>query len=126
MELYAILDENEIDGQGKDVIVLDTATVVLDHPTQNVPAGNYDFSYSYQVTTDTGNKDFYMSLEGSVVLADMDVHLAKNNAGAYRDAYFFNLSWEGGPFDLQMVMRKKDTSFDLSCDFAEFSMKRRS
>ncbi len=126
MELYDILDANEIDGQDKDNEVFEIDTAVLTHPAQELPAGNYDFAYSYQVTSDTGNKDFDMSLFGSVVLVPMTVHLTKSGAGAYRDTYFFNLSWVGGPFDLQMVMKKKDTSFNLMCDFAEFSVKRRS
>ena len=126
MELYDILDSNEIDGQGKDTTVLETDTVVLDHPAQDLPAGNYDFTYSYQVTSDTGNKNFDMSLIGSVAVVPMVIHLAKAGAGAYRDAYFFNLSWDGGLFDLQMVMKKENTSFNLMCDFAEFSAKRRS
>ena len=125
-ELYAILDENEIDGQNKDQEVFDIDTAVLTHLPQELPAGNYDFAYSYQVTTDTGNKDFFMSMLGSITLTEMDVHIAKSGAGAFRDTYFFNLSWEGGPFDIQMIMRKKDTSFNLICDFAEFSLSRRS
>jgi len=125
-ELYTILDDNEIDGQDKDNEVYEIDTAVLTHTDQELPAGNYDFAYSYQVTSDTGNKDFDMSLLGSVVLVPMTVHLAKSGAGAYRDTYFFNLSWDGGLFNLQMVMKKADTSFSLMCDFAEFSVKRRS
>ncbi len=120
------MDENEVDGQEKDTTVLNTDTIVLNHLAQEVPAGNYTFAYSYQVTSDTGNKDFTVGLTGSVAIDPMGVHLARTDAGAFRDAYFFNLSWEGGPFNLDMVMAKKDNTFDLVCDFAEFTLTRRS
>ena len=125
-EFYDVLNENEIDGQDSGVTVLETDTIVMSHPPQELPSGNYDFSYSYQVTSDSGNKDLYMSTVGSVALPEMDVRLAKDTGGAYREFYSFNVDWIGGLFNVDMIMRKKDNTFILTCDRAEFSMKRRS
>jgi hypothetical protein len=129
-ELYTVLDQNEIDGQGKDVQVTAIEgdadwTKVMIHAPQEVPAGNYDFVYSFQTLSDTTAKDFLTRLVGSVALPEIDFHIDKLS-GYSQHMYGFNLSWDGGPFSTTIEMARKGTGFELMCEFAEFSLKRRS
>ena len=130
MEFYAVLDANEIDGQGKDTdIVAEEADVawtkVLIHPAQEVPAGNYDFVMSLQASVSSTNNSVVYRVVGSVVMAEVELHIDRERP-TIRESYFFNLSWEGGPFAVDIEMARDGTSFTASCDFAEFSLRRRS
>jgi len=129
-DLYEILDLNEIDGQGKDTVIDavddDTEwTKVMIHPSQNVPAGNYDFAMSYQISYSVTGKSVNVRVAGSVTLAPIEEKIDKEYL-VTRGVYFFNLSWDGGPFNVDMEMARKGTGFTAMCDFAEFSLKRRS
>ena len=130
MEFYNILDENEIDGQGKDTTITAeesdvTWTKVMVHPAQEVPAGNYDLSFSYQATFSATNNSILWRVIGSVALGEEELHIDRARP-LLRGSYNFNLSWEGGPFNLDIEMARDGTSFTAVCDFAEFSLKRRS
>ena len=130
MEFYDVLDANEIDGQGKDTTIDaeegDVAwTKVMVHPAQEVPAGNYDLSFSYQATFSATNNSILWRAVGSVILDEEELHIDRARP-LLRGSYNFNLSWEGGPFNLDIEMARDGTSFTAVCDFAEFSLKRRS
>ena len=130
MKFYDVLDSNEIDGQGKDTNVSaeegdTTWTKVMVHPAQDVPAGNYDLSFSYQVTFSATNNSVLWRTVGSVLLDEEELHVDRARP-LLRGSYNFNLSWEGGPFELDIEMARDGTSFTAMCDFAEFSLKRRS
>ncbi len=130
MEFYNVLDNNEIDGQGKDVEILAEEantewTKVMIHPAQEVPEGNYDLSFSYQITFDSTNNSVLWRVVGSVIMAEEELHVDRERP-LLRGSYNFNLSWNGGPFNLDIEMARSGTSFAAMCDFAEFSLKRRS
>ena len=130
MELYDILDQNEIDGQNKTISIdaLDEDadwTPVLIHDPQELPAGNYDFMISFQVTVSETGKSIEYRTIGSVNLGEEEVHV-ENVQPIKRHMYWFNLSWDGGPFSLQIEMSRKNSSFTAICDFVEFSVTRRS
>ena len=130
MELYDILDMNEIDGQAKDtdITALDEDTdwtVVLHHDPQELPAGDYDFALSFQCTLSDTNNSIEYRCAGSVILDPEELHVDRTQPIA-RHTYWFNLSWDGGPFTLDIEMSRKNNSFTAVCDFAEFSVKRRS
>ena len=128
-ELYTILDANEADGQAKNIQVtaLDEDpdwTVVLRQDLQDVPEGNYNFVYSFQTLSTATGKDFDVRLTGSVILPAIDFHVDKLS-GYSQHMYGFNLSWDGGPFELNIEMARKNDTFELMCEFAEFSITRR-
>ncbi len=130
MEFYAVLDANEIDGQGKDVDIVAeegeaTWTKVLVHPAQEVPAGNYDFVMSLQATVSSTNNSVVYRVVGSVVMEEVELHIDRERP-TIREAYFFNMSWDGGLFNVDIEMARDGTSFAANCDFAEFSLRRRS
>jgi hypothetical protein len=129
-ELYDILDANEIDGQAKDIQVVAIShdaewTKVLVQPAQELPEGNYDFVYSFQTLSDTTAKDFEVRMTGGVVLPAIDFHIDKLS-GYSQHMYGFNLSWDGGPFNLDIEMARKNDTFTMMCEFVEFSLTRRS
>ena len=129
MEFYAILDANEIDGQGKDVIIDaeegDVAwTKVVAHPAQEVPAGEYVFAVSMQSTLSSTNNSALWRVAGSVVLDEEELHVDRARP-LIRHTYFFNLSWEGGPFNIDIEMARDGTSFTALSDYAEFVLSRR-
>jgi len=128
-ELYAILDANEADGQAKNIQItaLDEDpdwTVVLRQDPQEVPSGNYNFVFSFQTLSTVTAKDFHYRVAGSVTLPDIDMHIDKLS-GYSQHMYGFNLSWDGGPFELSIEMARKNDTFELMCQFAEFSLTRR-
>ena len=130
MEFYDVLDANEIDGHGKDVDIVAeegdaTWTKVLVHPAQEVPAGNYDFVMSLQATVSSTNNSVVYRVVGDVTMEEVELHIDRERP-TIREAYFFNMSWDGGPFALDIEMARSGTSFSANCDFAEFSVKRRS
>jgi len=130
MELYDVLDANEIDGQGKDVDIIAeegdaTWTKVLIHPAQEVPAGNYDFAISLQATVSSTNNSVVYRIVGDASMDEVELHIDRERPTT-REVYFFNLSWEGGPFAMDIEMARSGTSFSANCDFAEFSLRRRS
>ena len=130
MEFYTVLDANEIDGQGKDVdIVAEEGeaawTKVLVHPAQEVPAGNYDFVMSLQATVSSTNNSVVYRVVGSVVMEEVELHIDRERP-TIREAYFLNMSWDGGLFNVDIEMARDGTSFAANCDFAEFSLRRRS
>ena len=130
MEFYAVLDANEIDGQGKDVAILAEEadvdwTKVLIHSAQEVPAGNYDFVMSLQASVDSTNNSVVYRVVGSVTMAEVELHIDRQRP-TIREAYFFNMSWDGGLFAVDIEMARDGTSFGATCDFAEFSLRRRS
>ena len=130
MEFYDVLDANEIDGQGKDVDIVAeegdaTWTKVLIHPAQQVPAGNYDFVMSLQATVSSTNNSVVYRVVGDVTMEEVELHIDRERP-TIREAYFFNMSWDGGPFALDIEMARSGTSFSSNCDFAEFSLRRRS
>ncbi len=129
-ELYTVLDENEIDGQGKDIPILaiftDTDwTVAMNHPAQELPAGNYNFLITWQTLASTKNNTFFYRVNGSITLPAIDYFVA-TNSGRTQHSYGFNLSWEGGPFNLDIEFSRDDATFDLMAEFCEFSIARRS
>jgi hypothetical protein len=129
MDLYEVLDRNEIDGQGKNIQVTAVDedpdwTVVMHHPASEVPEGNYNFIYSFQTLSTVTAKDFDVKLVGSVTLPIVDFHIDKLS-GYSQHMYGFNLSWDGGPFELDIEMARKNDTFELMCEFAEFSLTRR-
>ena len=128
-EFYDVLDANEIDGQGSDVeiLALEEAvdwTKVMIHPAQELPAGNYDFALSFQVQFSTTNHSIYYRTVGSVILDEEEIHVDRDRP-LTRGTYFFNLSWDGGPFNLDIEMSKDGTNYTVLCQHAEFSVKRR-
>ncbi len=129
MEFYNVLDNNEIDGQGKDVEILaEEADVewskVMVHPAQEVPAGDYVFAVSMQCTLSVTNNSILWRTAGSVILGEEELHVDRQRP-LLRHTYFFNLSWEGGPFNVDIEMAKDGTSFAAIADFAEFVLTRR-
>ena len=130
MVFYDVLDENEIDGQGKDVPILAEFadvywTVAMVHPAQELPAGNYNFLMTWQALASIKNNTFYYRVNGSVVLPAIDF-LVSSNSGRVQHSYGFNLSWDGGPFNLDIEFARDGTGFDLDVEFCEFSVARRS
>jgi hypothetical protein len=130
MELYDILDDNEIDGQGKDVPILAIDTDIewnaaMTHPAQNLPAGNYNFLMTWQALASTKNNTFFYRVNGSIILPEVDFYIV-SNSGRVQHSYGFNLSWEGGLFDLSIEFARDDATFDLDVEFCEFSVSRRS
>jgi hypothetical protein len=130
MDFFEVMDKNEMDCQGKNVQVTDIShdadwNKVMTQPAQEVPEGNYDFVYSFQTLSDTTAKDFEVRMVGSVTLPAIDFHIDKLS-GYSQHMYGFNLSWDGGPFSLDIEMARKNDTFTLMCEFAEFSLKRRS
>ena len=130
MKFYDVLDANEIDGQGKDTDILAeegdaTWTKVLVHPAQQVPAGNYDFVMSLQATVSSTNNSVVYRVVGDVTMEEVELHIDRERPTT-REAYFFNMSWDGGPFAMDIEMARSGTSFSANCDFAEFSLRRRS
>ena len=130
MDFYAVLDANEIDGQGKDVDIVAeegdaTWTKVLIHPAQQVPAGNYDFVMSLQATVSSTNNSVVYRVVGDVTMEEVELHIDRERPTT-REAYFFNMSWDGGLFAVDIEMARDGTSFAANCDFAEFSLRRRS
>ena len=128
-DLYQVLDANEADGQAKDIPVtaLDEDpdwTVVLRQDPQEVPKGNYNFVYSFQTLSTVTAKDFDVRLTGSITLPIIDFHIDKLS-GYSQHMYGFNLSWDGGLFELNIEMARKNDTFELMCEFAEFSLTRR-
>ncbi len=129
-EFYAIMDENEIDGQGKDVDILavesdTTWTSAMTHPAQTLPAGNYNFLMTWQTLASNKNNTFYYRVNGSITLPIIDYFVA-TNSGRHQHSYGFNLSWDGGPFELDIDFAKDDNTFDLIAEYCEFSLTRRS
>jgi len=130
MELYDVLDANEIDGQGKDVDILavesdTTWTSAMSHPAQELPEGNYNFLITWQTLASTKNNTFFYRVNGSITLPAIDYFVA-TNSGRTQHAYGFNLSWEGGLFNLDIEFARDDATFDLMAEFCEFSITRRS
>ena len=130
MKFYDVLDANEIDGQGKDVIILaiDTDTEwnsAMNHPAQELPEGNYNFLMTWQTIASTKNNTFFYRVNGSITLPEID-YFVSTNSGRTQHSYGFNLSWEGGPFNLDIEFARDDTTFDLTVEFCEFSITRRS
>ena len=129
-DFYEVMDINEIDGQGSDVSISAEKgdvgwTKVLSHLAQELPEGNYDFSLSFQVSLSATNNSILYRTVGSVSLGAEEIKIDRNSPLA-RHTYFFNLSWEGGLFNLDIEMARDGTSFTAIADFAEFSVKRRS
>ena len=130
MDLYSVLDMNEMDGQGTNVQVtaLDEDpdwTIVMHQPAQEVPKGNYDFVYGFQTLSTVTGKDFDVKVTGSVTLPVIDFHIDKLS-GYSQHMYGFNLSWDGGPFSIDIEMARKNDTFELMCEYAQFSLTRRS
>ena len=129
-ELYEILDSNEIDGQGKNVPILALEgdvdwTVAMNHPAQELPEGNYNFLMTWQTLASTKNNTFFYRVNGSITLPAIDYFVA-TNSGRTQHSYGFNLSWEGGPFNLDIEFARDGATFDLEAEFCEFSISRRS
>ncbi|RKX64579.1 MAG: hypothetical protein DRP42_06140 [Tenericutes bacterium] len=129
-DFYNVLDQNEIDGQGADTPILsEEADVAWDkvmiHPPQDVPEGEYIIAFSYQVSLSATNNSILWRAVGSVLLDEEEVHV-DNQRPLVRGTYFFNLSWPGGQFLLDMEMARAGTSFTANCDYAEFTLTRRS
>ena len=130
IDFYDVLDQNEIDGQGKDTPILSEEGdaswyKVMIHPPQHVPAGEYVLAFSYQVTVSATNNSVLWRTVGSVVLDEEELHIDRERP-ILRGTYFFNLSWAGGDFNLDMEMSRDGTSFTADCDYAEFLLTRRS
>ena len=130
IEFYDVMDQNEIDGQDKDTEILaldeDTDwTVVLHNDPQELPQGNYDFAISFQCTLSDTNNSIEYRVGGSVVLDPEELHVDRVQPIA-RHTYWFNMSWDGGPFSLDIEMSRKNDLFTAMCDYVEFSVKRRS
>jgi hypothetical protein len=129
-ELYDIFDANEIDGQDRDtdIIALDEHTEwtkVLSSSGEDLPEGNYDFAISFQATLSETNKSIEYRVAGSVTLDAEELHVDKVQP-IVRHTYWFNLSWDGGIFNVDIEMSRKNDTFTAVCDFAEFSVTRRS
>ncbi len=130
MEFYAVLDNNEIDAQGKDTDVLavesDTEwTKVCIREPQDVPAGDYVFAVSLQATLSATNNSLLWRVNGSVELGEEELKVDRERP-LVRHTYFFNLSWDGGLFNVDIEMARANTSFAVMCDFAEMVLTRRS
>ncbi len=130
IEFYEVLDLNEIDGQGRDTPIdaLDEDpdwTVVLHNDPQELPEGNYDFALSFQATLSDTNNSIAYRVVGSITLDPEELHVDRTQPIA-RHTYWFNLSWDGGLFNIDIEMSRKNSGFTAVCDYAEFSVKRRS
>ncbi len=129
-ELYEILDTNEIDGQGANTTITalqgdSVWTSGMHHPAQELPAGNYNFLLTWQTIASSKNNTFFYKVTGSILLPEMDYFVA-TNSGRHQHSYGFNLSWDGGPFTLDIDFAKDDNTFDLIAEYCEFSLTRRS
>ena len=129
IELYDIMNGNEIDFSSSDITV--TAddsdpnwTAVLTNPPQNVPAGDYLFTFDF-MTESSDNNPYFIRLNGGV---QIDAFEMKSLAadGTQLFAYHFPLSWDGGDFSLSIEMAKKTAGWTLLCKYCDFTLTRRS
>ena len=130
MEFFDVMNHNEIDGKGENIQVTALQadpdwTVVMNHPVQDIPQGSYNFWYSFQTLSTVTAKDFHYKVTGSITLPDIDMHIDKLS-GYSQHMYMFTVSWDGGPFELSIEMARKNDTFELMCEYCEFSLERRS
>ena len=133
IDFYAVLDINEIDGNAKDVQI-DAHNGngapdgdwndVINH-TQFLPAGDYLFTYDFQVQSTAPNKNFFVRAIESVELPILRFHIERDS-GHYQHYYGFPISWDGGDFTFHLQMARNSTDFELMCQFSDFTMTRRS
>ncbi len=129
VEFYSVLDLNEIDGQGKDTTISaeennTSWTKVMIHSPQEVPAGQYLFAVSMQITFSATNNSILWRTAGSIILDEEELHIDRARP-LLRHTYFFNLSWDGGLFNIDIEMARDGTSFSAVADYAEFVLTRR-
>ena len=139
VELYQVLDWNEIDGSARDVQITThgsdhdddaTWTTILEH-TQNVPTGNYGFFFDWMIEVQTGEEYFFEVMpppgtEG-VELPVTEIK-TERQSGRYYFTYGFPLSWDGGDFTFRLRFKAKDTAGTNNAyvRYADFSLTRRS
>ena len=134
MELYQILDLNEIDGSVKDVEITThgtpddetTWTDILIH-TQFVPAGEYQFLFDWMCEVHT-NEEYYWRLIGDIDLPVTEIK-TERQSGRYYFQYGFPYSWPAdGDFSFTLQFKAKDSAGlgNSWIRYADFTLTRRS
>ena len=133
-ELYAILDQNEIDGSVKNVEITthgaaddETSwTTILTH-TQFVPAGEYGFAIDFLAEVHT-NEEYFWRCIGDVELPVIEEKTLRQS-GIIMRYYGFPYSWPSdGDFTVTLQFKAKDAAGlgDAWVRYADFTLTRRS
>ena len=137
MELYDVLDQNEIDGSAKDIEITTsgapdddaTWTTILQH-TQELPTGEYGFFFDWMIEVHTGEEYYWEVVPDSGNGVELPVTEIKTErqSGRYYFAYGFPMSWPGGDFEFNLKFKAKDAAGlgNAFVRYADFTMTRRS
>ena len=137
MELYQVLDLNEIDGSAKDVEIVtngsptdpNTWTTILQH-VQHVPAGEYGFFMDFMIGVHQNEEYYWEVVPDSGVGVELPVTEIKTErqSGRYYFTYGFPMSWDGGDFEFHLKFKAKDAAGlgNAFVRYADFTLTRRS
>jgi hypothetical protein len=136
MELYDILNQNEIDGSAKDVEITthgnhddeDSWTDVL-VDAQELPVGDYSFLFSFMMEVHPNEEYYWRIIPASgdgPELPYSELKTEKQSGRTYL-TYAFIYSWDGGTFNYRFQVKAKDTAGvgNAWVRYMDYSMQRR-